>query len=243
MADYNVTCPDYRFCEIKHTYMSPCEIWDCQACWWHYDNCTKTPEAPSDHCPYIKCYDLPRPHSHTATIITVVSVIGALAFGAQYVYRRYRRSQERNADPERQAEDAEERVPLLQRCRHLLSVHTQDAGHSAFNRFRAVIFGGRENPAPPEVPQLDDHDDHEPSAPPASAAEGQGGQAPPPYEAINRDPIIRGSSLANDNYRDGHDQRDARNDDHSVEMRELRLASPSRSVPLLDEVPLSHSPR
>ncbi len=239
MADYNVTCPDYRFCEVKHRYSNPCEIWDCDACWWNHDNCTKTPEAPTDFCPYIKkCWNLPRPsHSHTVTtVISVVSVISVLALVARYMYRRYRRSQESLAERQEEEEE-EERIPLLQRCRHLLSRrnNADEDGRSGFDRFRAVIFGHRANPGPPEVPQLDNQprqdaqvahgEDHQPSAPPAAAA-------PPPYEDINRDPIIRGGSLANENFRE---QQEA-----SVEMREMRSNSPLRSVHCLDEVPLAN---
>ncbi len=231
MADYNVTCPDFRFCEVKHTYMNPCEIWDCGACWWGYDNCTKTPEAPSDHCPYIKrCTDLPHPHSHTTvTIVTVVSVLSALAVGARYIYRRFRRTQESVADPEVQAEDEEERIPLLQRCRDLLSRGNSNNNSnnqpSRLDRFRAVIFGGRATAAPPEVPTLQDREDHEPSAPSAP---------PPSYDDINNDPIIREGSLANENY--------APANPCPVEMRVIG-PSPSRSIRRLDEVPLSQSAR
>ncbi len=257
MADYNVTCPDFRFCEIKHRYSSPCEIWDCDACWWHYDNCTKTPEAPSDHCPYIKkCYELPRPQSHTTTVvISVVTALSLLIIGARYLYQRYRRSQQDLADAEGQQEEGDERVPLLQRCRNLLSRDrsSDEDGTSTFRRFRAVIFGHRANAAPPEVPQLDqqvapgdNRQGFEPSAPPAPA--GPPARAPPPYEAINRDPIIRGGSLRNENYR-GHEQGGTPPSPSPpqfdggplVEMRQIRRNSHSRSPRRLDEISLSQS--
>ncbi len=161
MADYNVTCPDFRFCEVKHKYMSPCDIWDCNACWWHYANCTVTPEAPSQQCPYVKCHDLTRPQSHTiVTLASVAAVVSVLAIAGRYMYRRYRRRQEVMADPEGQEEHEEEeedeeeneneRVPLLQRCRSFLSSLRRGR-----DRFREVIFGARAVQAPPEVPQLD----------------------------------------------------------------------------------------
>ena len=150
MSDYNVTCPDFRYCEVKHRYANPCEIWDCDACWWGYDNCTATPEGPSDECPYIKkCYDLPRPHSHTAaTVLSVLGAISVVGLGLRYVYRRYRRRAELAA-ADRQDEEEHERTPLLLRCRQFLSPNNTDS--STFERFRAVIFGARADVSPPEV--------------------------------------------------------------------------------------------
>ncbi len=256
MVDYNVTCPDFRFCQVRHTYESPCEIWDCDACWWNFPNCTKTPTPASEQCPYIyKCSDLPHPNSHVATaVVTTVSIISVLAFGAGYIYRRYRRSQQ-VADSERQEEGEEEseRVPLLQRCRALVTAsmpslgqedeNTDNAG--VFNRFRSVIFGRRANLAPPEVPHPlhggdegdTDNAEHEPSAP-SEDLQGHAQQqdAPPPYDTIDRDPIIRGNrSLANENYSGSRAR--------SVEMREISSRPAPSAPPCMEEIPLSQSLR
>ncbi len=255
MSDYNVTCPDYRFCEVRHTYRNPCEIWDCDACWWHYANCTATPEGPSDECPYIKkCYDLPRPHSHTVTtVLTVLGVLASFGMVGAYVFRRYRRAQENIADTEQQEEEEEERVPLLQRCRHFLSAslpgHEDDShsdGRSVFRRFRDVIFGRRESVAPRELPGLDDREeDFEPSAPPPSYDSlDQENNHQDEESNENQDPIIRGSgpagrSLRNENYEDGDD----RSSNRSVEMREISstAGNQERTVSRMEEVLLSKS--
>ncbi len=177
------------------------------------------------------------------------------------MYRRYYRSQEAEADAERQEEEEEERVPLLQRCRNYLSHRNEESGPSVFDRFRAVIFGGRANLAGPEVPQLDagaeeghghgeEHDEErrrqehhgeehnrypEPSAPPAHSA------PPPPYEAVNRNPIIRAAgSVANENYAGSGPSHGSRDQRPAVEMREIS-ANQSRSVQRMDEIPLSKS--
>ncbi len=157
------------------------------------------------------------------------------------MYRRYRSRQESMADAERQAEDEEERVPLLQRCRHLLVRRNTsgETGGSVVQRFRSVIFGGRANVAPPEVPQVREGGNDEPSAPPVASQHREDHEPsapPPPYEAINRDPIIRSGSLSNENYR--NPERGSRD---SVELRDMRPSSPTRSVRRLDEIPLSQS--
>ncbi len=256
MVDYNVTCPDYRYCEVKHTYKSPCEIWDCSACWWHYPNCTSDPEAPSDKCPYVKCYDLPRPsHSHTVTtIVTTLLVLATLAIGGRYVYRRFRNSLQSESDMEAENEAAAERVPLLQRCRNFISASlpslaSQDDSaeeqRSALDRFRLVIAGGRANRASPEVPEpgpvLQEREDEQPSAP------------PPPYNAVDPNPqapIIRHSaslSVVNENFTGSRqppanlDNPETRqpaenpnNPDDSVRSIEMRVVR-------MEEIPLSHS--
>ncbi len=186
-SDYNVTCPDNRFCRVRHKFQSPCPFWDCNACWWNHDNCTKTDEAPSFNCPYVTCENIPQP-SHFGT--TIASVISAVVFFGLLVAFFVRRIRSRStATPEADAEAAE-RVPLLQRCRALLPAGTPPL----VDRFRAVIFGGRANPAPPEHPGEDGDDltrqQEDPHLP----------SAPPPYEEVN--PIIRRSSvgLLNENY-------------------------------------------
>ena len=244
MVDYNVTCPDYRFCQVRHTYANPCEIWDCDACWWHYSNCTKTPEAASDDCPYIyKCSDLPHPHSHvTTTVVTTLTVLSVFGLFGTYAYRRWRRGQVAEREGAEGQEETE-RTPLLQRCRALVSAslpslgsESTDNGASAFARFHAVIFGARADVAPPEDPVLNDREDLEPSAPPEYAP-----GAPPSYEEVQEDdrsqnPIIRPNRvLTNENYAASNSP-----SRRSVEMREIS-SSPRRSPTRMEEVPLSNS--
>ncbi len=263
MVDYNVTCPDFRYCQVRHTYASPCEIWNCNACWWHHSNCTPTPEPASEHCPYIyKCSNLPRPHNHvTTTVVTTVTVLSVLTLVGTYIYKRYRRAQQEQAripDAEQQEEEENERVPLLQRCRALVagSLGPSEDGNpdtgGLFDRFRAVIFGSRAEVASPEVPRaVGDYEDEEPSAPPPPPdREDQHLAPPPPYEEVDRNPnprpIIRsGGSLANENFTGSQAQRASGPPGslpHSVEMREISSSPrPHPSAPRLEEIPLSLS--
>ena len=266
MSDYNVTCPDFRFCQIKHTFASPCDIWNCNACWWHHTNCTFTPEPASDECPYVKCTNLPRPHSHTVTtIVSVLTVLGVLSLGGTYLYRRYQRyRRDAQEDVEREMEDEfeeeDERLPLLQRARAFFGDRRSNEGpRGLYDRFRAVIFGDRAEVAPPELPQrLPDREDHEPSAPPQGQAD-----APPPYEDINpvNRPIIRGRSLVNESFSGSRSssvpvtlvaprepRRGGRRDttmarSRSLEMRQLNYTPRPSVLPRLEEVPLSQSLR
>ena len=238
VMDYNVTCPDYRFCTVRHRFASPCELWDCNACWWHFKNCTKTEEPATDNCPYVSCQDLPRPsHSHTVTALSVTAVI---IFGSLFFFFLRRRLRARAAaaaaaDPEADA-DADrdnEQIPLLDRCRALFW-RLPPPLERARDGFRHLIWGQeRVNVAPPENldANLRDGDDgppvqedpHRPSAPPA-------------YEEIANAPIIRNPrnsprpnmsrSLVNQNY-------------GSMDTRRADIIQP-RGVVRMEEIPLTH---
>ncbi len=181
-VDYNVTCPDNRLCQVLHKYQSPCPFWDCSACWWHYPNCTKTDEAPSTHCPYVKCSDLPTPsHSHVVTaVLSTITVVLFVSLFGRYLFRRFCR--QHGPDPEAERETSEdeevtERVPLLQRCRNYLS--TQPI--SALDRFRSTL-SARTRTGPVSIPR-----------PPMEMQEQPVPSAPPAYEDIDQ-PILRTST-------------------------------------------------
>ncbi len=243
LADYNVTCPDFRVCEVRHKFSSPCLLWDCNACWWNYPNCTSTEEAPSENCPYATCHNVPRP-SHSNIVTTIISVVATLVFVSlffKFFYRRFRRmlqgqlagEPEDQFEVEDETEDEEEvedeaQAGLLQRARHFfMAMPTRMA-----DSFRSVIFGHRANPAPPELVEAELGDLRQrqppqnpdllpaPSAPPVPLAQDD-----------NREdrPIIRerrGGGLENQNY-------------GAMAMRE-RTPSPNRLVPLMEEVPLAN---
>ncbi len=211
IMDYNITCPDFRFCKVRHRFESPCELWDCSACWWHYKNCTKTEEPATDNCPYVTCEDLPRPsHNHTVLTVSIVSVLAFAGLFFFFLRRRLRTSRE--ADPEAEAEaeaseeDEDERLPLLTRCRNRCRAFFEHAPSTsdAAGRFRRLIWGEeRELAAPPENLHVDLRDQ------PPQAQEGQANRdqprpsAPPAYEEIQHAPIIRNRdnrSLVNQNY-------------------------------------------
>ncbi len=197
-VDYNVTCPDNRFCQAHHKYQSPCPLWDCSACWWNYPNCTKTEEAPSTNCPYVQCSDIPSPsHSHVTTaVLSSISVVVFVCVFARYLFRRFwrpRPSDDAEAEDTRQetteAEDTNERIPLLQRCRTYLA--RQPA--SAVERFRATL-SARTRTGPMVIPEPMEMGRLAPSPIPS---------APPAYEDLDG-PIIRAptGSLLNENYED-----------------------------------------
>ncbi len=256
-ADYNVTCPDYRYCQVRHKYQSPCPLWDCSPCYWGDSNCTKTEEDPSLNCPYAVCEDLPRPN-HTSTATIVLSVVSAVVFLSFFVTFLIRRLRQQVASEEDDVEGVQERVPLLERCRALLPTFTP----SVLQRFRDVIFGDRPNPAPPERPeaqddlpenqQEDDDDAHRPSAPPPSYEEFQEQEA-------NRRPIVRvrnwqGHGLVNQNYGSFDQSRYSRRQQTQQQEQEQQLQqqeelqdeedeeeSRVRRAATMEEVPLSQS--
>ncbi len=231
VTDYNVTCPGYRFCRVLHKYQSPCKFWDCSPCWWYHDNCTDTPEPPSENCPYAICEDLPRPSSHTTT--TVLSVLGGVIVVSMFLKFLYNRLRSNTEEEQEEEEDEAEPVTLLQRCRAFLQ-GTPSSAAAALARFRNVIAGQRANPAPPEldgerlhvfahIGQADEDRRLEPSAPP-----------PPPYHEVangdtdEEEPIIRQNrrGLVNPNY-------------GALRTRSRSASEESRrEVPRMEEVPL-----
>ncbi len=245
-ADYNVTCPANRFCQIKHKYQSPCPFWDCSPCWWNHDNCTKTDEAPSFNCPYVTCESLPQPGGHsTVTILSVLAGISFLVLFVVFLVRRLRARGSAEADLEASATEGET-IPLLQRCQALL----RNQPPALLRHFRDVIFGARDNPAPPEHPgdQLQpfldaqrEEDDPRPSAP------------PPPYEEVEN-PIIRrqneSAGILNQNYGSmgnttssgpstSHTAQDSREVEMTVRQPRERQVSGDRSAQRMDEILLS----
>ncbi len=254
VMDYNVTCPDNRFCKVRHRFASPCELWDCSACWWHYPNCTKTEEPPSEQCPYVTCENLPNPSSHH-TVATVSAICVTVFFGLFFFFlrRRFRAWRNRafaaNADAEGEGEgegeeegereEDQERLPLLARCRAFF--HFNRA--AAIDRFHRLIWRGeRAAAAPPERldAELADqgplpYDDHRPSAP------------PPSYEDIHNDeqqgqnrPIIRNQhdsasrGLINHNY--------GSMDTRHVGPLRIREPRQMEEVPLLQGKGTTHGP-
>ncbi len=203
-ADYNVTCPDYRFCEVKHKYQSPCPFWDCSPCWWHFANCSKTDEAPSYNCPYVTCQNLPQP-GHGSTVTAIVSTVAVFFFLAMFVAFLYRRLRSTQAEVDLEDEAQGERVPLLDRYRTFFQT-SQTASAAALERFRSVIFGNRASTASPEVPRVspEEDEDQEDQGYPQEERQPENPHAPsappPPYAA--EDPIIRSysRSLVNESF-------------------------------------------
>ncbi len=192
-VDYNVTCPDYRFCEVHHRFQSPCPYWDCSACWWGYDNCTKTEEPPSTNCPYVKCRDLPRPHHGGEVVTTIFSIAGILfvSLFARYLYRRFCRpaaAPDEEGEGEDEADD--ERVPFLQRCRNYFSTTEQPT--SPLERLRDVMRRDRQDADPVDI------------RPPQALLSPSPIPSAPPYFDLEEDttnPIIRQGGLLNENFR------------------------------------------
>ncbi len=227
VMDYNVTCPDYRYCTVRHRFSSPCELWDCNACWWHYKNCSKTEEPATDNCPYVTCYDVPRPsHNHTVATVSGVSIAVFAALFFFFLRRRFRARSTRDADAEGESDREDEHLPLLQRCRVFFQQHTTPPSQVA-ERFRRLVWGGeRANVAPPESLDAElgnqaprGQEEHRPSAP------------PPPYEEIQNAPIVRhlssSRSLENQNY-------------GSMDERRVCGSPRTREAPRLQEIPLTH---
>ncbi len=238
VMDYNITCPDYRFCEVHHRFSSPCELWDCNACWWNHKNCTRTEEPATDNCPYVTCQDLPRPsHNHTVATVSVISAVVFAGFFFFFLRRRFRaRRAAGQAEAEAEAEADSERLPLLQRCQNFFQ-STPDRSQ-VIERFRRLIWHGeRAEIAPRENldVELGDGQPH-----------GRGHEnlprpsAPPAYEEIERAPIVRqgrpslginaSRSLVNQNY-------------GSLTTRRVRDTSRDREQQRMEEIPLMHGSR
>ena len=243
--DYNVTCPDNRYCRVRHRFASPCELWDCNACWWHHKNCTKTEEPATDNCPYVTCEDLPRPsHNHTVATISVLSLVAFGVFFFFFLRRRLRARRlalaangEADAEADRAAdtEGEDEHIPLLQRCRAFF----QSANSSqVLDRFRSLVWGGeRAEVAGPELLDAElgqieheseaEADPHRPSAPPPSYDELQ-------QEEVASAPIVRNiprrspRGLLNQNY-------------GSMEERVCGSPRNRREGERMEEIPLLHS--
>ncbi len=238
-----MTCPDHRFCTVRHRFASPCELWDCNACWWHYKNCTKTEEPATDNCPYVTCQDLPRPsHNHTVATVSVISVAVFVACFFFFLRRRWRawRSAggEAEREPEADADVEEERLPLLHRWRGFFERGANRTSR-VVERFRRLVWGGeRADIAPPE--RLDvELGHHQMQGGEGQLADPFRPSAPPPaYEEVEREPnpIVRNArhspcptrsrSLVNQNY---------------GSMRQRVQDSPrEREVAQLEEIPLLH---